>query len=122
VRDFVDCLVWFLDCADHRGVSKSRIWIHHLREKFKPHLLLIFANKQDLPSALGANSVSEILGLRGLNGQKWSVQAVCGKEHRTNIISVVLNSLLAISGDGLTEGMEWIQKVWSAHLQTQKRI
>ena len=50
--------------------------------------VLVFANKQDLPNAIGINKLSERLHLRDLKS-KWHVQTCC-----------------AVNGDGLLEGFE----------------
>jgi len=55
-------------------------------------VLLIFANKQDLPNAMTVDEVIEKFGLNSLN-RKWKVQASC-----------------ATSGQGLWEGLEWLSE------------
>lgn len=52
-------------------------------------VLLVFANKQDLPKALPVAKVSEELGLAALRARTWHIQGCC-----------------ATTGDGLYEG-EW---------------
>jgi len=52
-------------------------------------ILLVFANKQDLPNAESVDRITEILGLRSLK-RPWAIQPCC-----------------ATSGDGLYEGMSW---------------
>uniref|UniRef100_A0A3Q0SP60 Uncharacterized protein n=1 Tax=Amphilophus citrinellus TaxID=61819 RepID=A0A3Q0SP60_AMPCI len=48
--------------------------------------VLVFANKQDLPSAMAVSDITEALGLKG-----WLVQPSC-----------------AVSGSGLVEGLDWL--------------
>ena len=52
--------------------------------------LLVLANKQDLPNALDANRVEQMLSLKdlGTKGTSWQVQATC-----------------AVTGEGLEEGI-----------------
>jgi signal recognition particle receptor subunit beta len=51
--------------------------------------LLVYANKQDLPGALSAETIAECLG-NIKNGRRWHVQPAC-----------------ATRGEGLIEGLEW---------------
>lgn len=52
--------------------------------------MLIFANKQDLPTALSGAAVSEALGLVDIRDRKWTIF-----ESSAN------------SGKGLTDGFDW---------------
>lgn len=54
-------------------------------------VLLVFANKQDLPKAMKPADVAEKLGLSGLRTRTWHIQGAC-----------------ATSGDGLYEGLDWL--------------
>lgn len=54
-------------------------------------IILIFANKQDLPEALKPHEVQEKLGLTRFRERIWYVQPSC-----------------ASSGDGLYEGLQWL--------------
>ncbi|KAI9808672.1 MAG: Arf GTPase arf1 [Sarcosagium campestre] len=60
-------------------------------DELRDALLLVFANKQDLPNAMNAAEITEKLGLQALRGRGWYIQATC-----------------ATSGDGLYEGLEWL--------------
>ena len=51
----------------------------------------MFANKQDLPNALGREELTQRLGLRGLRGTPWHLQ-LC----------------VATVGEGLYEGLDWL--------------
>lgn len=55
--------------------------------------LLVFANKQDLPSAMSASEVAEALGLVRLEERTWEVKACT-----------------AVDGTGIKEGMDWVCK------------
>lgn len=59
-------------------------------DELRDAVLLVFANKQDLPHAMSATTVSDKLGLRDLRG-KWYIQPCC-----------------AVSGEGLYEGLDWL--------------
>uniref|UniRef100_A0A8C6QBZ9 ADP-ribosylation factor 1 n=1 Tax=Nannospalax galili TaxID=1026970 RepID=A0A8C6QBZ9_NANGA len=62
-------------------------------------VLLVFANKQDLPNAMKVAKITDKLGLNCLRHRNWYIQATC-----------------ATSGDGLYEGLDWL----SNQLQNQK--
>ena len=54
-------------------------------------ILLVYANKQDLPKAMSAAEMTDKLGLHNLRGRSWYIQACC-----------------ATTGDGLYEGLDWL--------------
>jgi signal recognition particle receptor subunit beta len=56
-------------------------------------VVLILANKQDLPNARPVSAVTEAMKMRELRGRDWYVQAAC-----------------ATNGDGLIDGFEWLAK------------
>lgn len=61
-------------------------FFHQLRDA----VLLVFANKQDLPNAMSASEITDKLGLNELRQRKWYIQSTC-----------------ATTGDGLYEGLDW---------------
>jgi len=54
--------------------------------------VLIFANKQDLPNAVNASKLAEILMMSKLRGREWYIQPC-----------------IATKGEGLVEGFEWLR-------------
>ena len=60
-------------------------------DELRESVLLVFANKQDLPNAMSAAEMTDKLGLHGLRQRKWYIQACC-----------------ATTGDGLYEGLDWL--------------
>lgn len=54
-------------------------------------MLLVYANKQDLPNAMMAAEITDKLGLNSLRNRLWYIQATC-----------------ATSGDGIMEGLDWL--------------
>ena len=62
-------------------------------DELRDAVLLVLANKQDLPNAMNANEIAEKLGLHSVRQRDWYIQATC-----------------ATSGDGLYEGLEWLSK------------
>jgi hypothetical protein len=44
-------------------------------DELRDALLLVFANKQDLPNAMNASEITDKLGLQGLRQRTWYIQA-----------------------------------------------
>jgi ADP-ribosylation factor-like protein 1 len=63
-------------------------------EELKDTVLLIFANKQDLPTALSAEQLTEQLDLTSLKSRTWAIFR-CS----------------AVKGEGLKEGFDWLTSV-----------
>ena len=63
----------------------------HQEDELRDIIVLVFANKQDLPYAMSVAEVADKLGLHSLKNSKWYIQACC-----------------ATSGDGLFEGLDWL--------------
>eukprot|EP00484_Ammonia_sp_Unknown_P025010 CAMPEP_0197042150 /NCGR_PEP_ID=MMETSP1384-20130603/18581_1 /TAXON_ID=29189 /ORGANISM="Ammonia sp." /LENGTH=195 /DNA_ID=CAMNT_0042473203 /DNA_START=90 /DNA_END=674 /DNA_ORIENTATION=- len=53
-------------------------------------VLLVLANKQDLPDAMSVDEIAERLSLSSIKNRQWKIQATCAK-----------------SGEGLYEGLDW---------------
>lgn len=61
-------------------------------DNLRDSVLLVFANKQDMPDALSAAQLTDELELTKLpRTRRWHVQATC-----------------ATSGEGLYEGLNWL--------------
>ena len=60
-------------------------------DELRDAVLLIFANKQDLPQAMPPPEMKEWLDLNNLRSREWSIQVCCGTR-----------------GDGLCEGLDWL--------------
>jgi signal recognition particle receptor subunit beta len=43
-------------------------------DELRDALLLVFANKQDLPNAMNASEITDKLGLHGLRQRTWFIQ------------------------------------------------
>ena len=77
------------------SLSLLLYYIFQLQEdELRDAVLLIFANKQDLPNALSTSEMTERLGLHQLRSRQWFIQAAC-----------------ATTGDGLYEGLDWLSGV-----------
>jgi len=62
-------------------------------------VLLVYANKQDMPEAHSVQEVADELGLPELQNRIWYIQA-CS----------------ASSGDGLTDGLDWLVSKMAAKM------
>ncbi|PQE11214.1 ADP-ribosylation factor protein [Rutstroemia sp. NJR-2017a BVV2] len=62
-------------------------------DELRDAILLVFANKQDLPNAMNAAEITDKLGLHSLRQRTWYIQSCC-----------------AISGDGIFEGFKWLDE------------
>ena len=65
-------------------------------DELRDAVLLVFANKADLPNAMSVNKITEKLGLNALRNRQWFIQQTC-----------------ATTGDGLYEGLDWISETLS---------
>ena len=79
-------------------------------DELRDALLLVFANKQDLPNAMNAAEITDKLGLHGLRQRTWYIQ-VCPRLLfccRLACSCPTAKAACATSGDGLYEGLEWL--------------
>ena len=67
-------LIYFVDASDRERIEKSREELHRLlaEEELSNAVLLVFANKQDLPGALTCQDIATSLGLKTIRHQ-WSI-------------------------------------------------
>lgn len=63
------------------------------QDELRDAVLLVFANKQDLPNAMNAAEITDKLGLHALRQRHWYIQSCC-----------------ATSGEGLYEGLDWLSQ------------
>ncbi len=86
-------IIFVVDSNDRDRISEAREELQRMlnEDELRDALLLVFANKQDLPNAMNAAEITEKLGLHSLRQRAWYIQAAC-----------------ATSGDGLYEGLEWL--------------
>mmetsp|Transcript_84324 Transcript_84324/g.247328 ORF Transcript_84324/g.247328 Transcript_84324/m.247328 type:complete len:231 (+) Transcript_84324:93-785(+) len=86
-------IIFVVDSSDHDRVEHARQELHQMlgEEDQSEVVLLVFANKQDLPNAMNVPELTEKLGLSSLEHRQWHIQSSC-----------------AVSGDGLSEGLDWL--------------
>ncbi|XP_016119025.1 ADP-ribosylation factor 1-like [Sinocyclocheilus grahami] len=94
-------LIFVVDSNDRERVNEAREEVMRMlaEDELREAVLLVFANKQDLPNAMNAAEITDKLGLHSLRHRNWYIQATC-----------------ATSGDGLYEGLDWL----SNQLKNQK--
>ncbi len=82
-----------VDSNDRERVGDARSELERMlsEQELKDAVLLVFANKQDLPKAMPVPEVTEKLGLHNYRDRPWYIKACC-----------------ATSGDGLYEGLDWL--------------
>mmetsp|Transcript_255 Transcript_255/g.887 ORF Transcript_255/g.887 Transcript_255/m.887 type:complete len:180 (-) Transcript_255:158-697(-) len=83
--------IFVVDSNDRDRIGDARKGLATLSKEMKNAVLLVFANKQDLPGAMTAEEVSQHLTLSKLQSGPWFVQSSC-----------------ATSRDGLYEGLDWL--------------
>jgi signal recognition particle receptor subunit beta len=65
-----------VDSNDRERVSEAREELQRMlnEDELRDALLLVFANKQDLPNAMNAAEITDKLGLHGLRQRTWFIQ------------------------------------------------
>jgi ADP-ribosylation factor protein 1 len=86
-------LIFVIDSNDRERVNEAKEELMRMlnEDELRDAILLVFANKQDLPNAMNAAEITDKLGLHSLRNRQWFIQATC-----------------ATSGDGLYEGLDWL--------------
>jgi len=86
-------LIFVVDSNDRERITEAHDELHKMlaEDELRDAVLLVFANKQDLPQAMSVAEITEKLGLPNIRNRKWYMQATC-----------------ATSGDGLYEGLDWL--------------
>jgi ADP-ribosylation factor protein 1 len=94
-------LIFVVDSNDRERVTEACDELNKMlnEDELREAVLLVFANKQDLPNAMSVAEITDKLGLHAIRNRKWYIQSTC-----------------ATSGDGLYEGLDWL----SGALRAQK--
>uniref|UniRef100_A0A8C2AH19 ADP-ribosylation factor 4-like n=1 Tax=Cyprinus carpio TaxID=7962 RepID=A0A8C2AH19_CYPCA len=91
-------LIFVVDSNDRERVAESAEELSKMVRIDLDAVLLVFANKQDLPNAMAVSELTDKLGLQSLRSRTWYVQATC-----------------ATQGTGLYEGLDWLSNELSKH-------
>merc|ERR1711946_88595 len=88
-------LIFVVDSNDRERITEAQEELQKMlqEDELREAVLLIFANKQDLPNAMSAAELTDKLGLNQLRGRKWYIQATC-----------------ATQGNRLYEGLDWLSQ------------
>jgi len=88
-------LIFVVDSNDGDRIGEAREELMRMlaEDELRDAVLLVFANKQDLPNSMRAPEITDKLGLHSLRNRTWYIQATC-----------------ATSGDGLYEGLDWLSQ------------
>ncbi|XP_043107702.1 ADP-ribosylation factor 4-like [Puntigrus tetrazona] len=86
-------LIFVVDSSDRDRIETAAEELNAMlaEDEMRDALLLVLANKQDLPKAMQVHELTDRLGLHALRGRQWFVQATC-----------------AVQGSGLYEGLDWL--------------
>merc|ERR1719321_1049696 len=92
-------LIFVIDSNDRERIEDAREELSQMlgEDEMRDAVLLVFANKQDLPNSMSASEVTEKLGLHSMRNRPWFIQSTC-----------------ATTGDGLYEGLDWMSRTLSA--------
>ncbi|XP_072181796.1 ADP-ribosylation factor 4-like [Diadema setosum] len=87
-------LIFVVDSNDRERMEEAKEELFKImgEEALKDAVLLIFANKQDLPNALSIPEISDKLGMNSYRNRQY-VQSAC-----------------ATQGSGLYEGLDWLSR------------
>eukprot|EP00123_Amoebidium_parasiticum_P012095 comp21112_c0_seq1/m.28527 comp21112_c0_seq1/g.28527 ORF comp21112_c0_seq1/g.28527 comp21112_c0_seq1/m.28527 type:complete len:176 (-) comp21112_c0_seq1:333-860(-) len=86
-------LIFVVDSADRDRIEEARQELHRIvsDREMQEAIILIFANKQDLPNAMKPQEITEKLGMHRIRDRNWYVQPSC-----------------ATTGEGLLDGLTWL--------------
>ncbi|XP_037648979.1 ADP-ribosylation factor 2a [Sebastes umbrosus] len=86
-------IIFVVDSNDKEriGEAKEELMRMLAEDELTNAVLLVFANKQDLPNAMNSAEITDKLALHNLRSRHWFIQATC-----------------ATNGDGLFEGLDWL--------------
>ena len=59
------------------GEARDELMRMLAEDELREAVLLIFANKQDLPNAMNAAEITDKLGLHSLRNRNWYIQVSC---------------------------------------------
>merc|ERR1711976_920750 len=91
-------LIYVVDSNDRDRIEDAREELTKMinEDEMRDAVVLVFANKQDLPNAMPAAEITEKLGLHNMRNRQWFIQSAC-----------------ATTGDGLYEGLDWLSRTLS---------
>ncbi|GLU21170.1 hypothetical protein SLE2022_373290 [Rubroshorea leprosula] len=90
-------LIFLVDSNDRDRIVEARDELHRMlnEDELRDAVLLVFANKQDLPNAMNAAEITDKLGLHSLRQHHLYIQRTCATSG--------LNELMRILQDGVLD-------------------
>ena len=106
-------LVFVVDSNDRERIDAAREELHKMinEDELRDAVILVFANKQDLPNAMSAAEVTDKLGLHSLRSRCVGVPRGDELPPPTDSSSSsnwYIQACRATTGDGLYEGLDWL--------------
>ena len=88
-------IIWVIDSADKARMFETGLELAALLENDKINgiPLLIFANKQDLVTAMNADEITDELELHSIRNRDWQIQ-----------------NCSALDGSGIEDGLHWLSQ------------
>jgi signal recognition particle receptor subunit beta len=88
-------LIFVVDSNDRERINEAAEELRKTlqQDPLRTAVVLVIANKQDLPNSMSVEEITQKLELHKLKEQQWHIQGTC-----------------ATSGDGLYEGLDWLSK------------
>nr|ACO15412.1 ADP-ribosylation factor-like protein 4A [Caligus clemensi] len=103
-----DGIIFVIDSCQTDRLEEAKLELLKIIKSNKSVPLLLLANKQDLPEACSTAKLEASLGLKELS-TSWHIQSTC-----------------AVTGEGLEEGMEKLQRMIASkkkkHLKVTKKV
>lgn len=95
-------LVFVVDSNDGSRIEEAKNELYNLLEQdeLRESILLVYANKQDLPNSIGTADLAKKLELNKISNRSWQIQGCC-----------------ATTGDGLYEGLDWLGEQINKHFK-----
>ncbi|XP_041981766.1 ADP-ribosylation factor 2 [Aricia agestis] len=86
-------LIFVVDSSDTKRIAEAENELANMlkEDELRDAVILVFANKQDMPNAMTAAELTNALNLNNLRNRHWYIQATC-----------------ATQGQGLYEGLDWL--------------
>ncbi|KAL0821817.1 hypothetical protein ABMA28_005224 [Loxostege sticticalis] len=86
-------LIFVVDSSDTKRLAEAEQELSNMlkEDELRDAVVLVFANKQDMPNAMTAAELTNALNLNSQRNRRWYIQATC-----------------ATQGQGLYEGLDWL--------------
>ena len=105
-----------IDSNDRERISECQEELQRVlcEDELRNSILLVLANKQDLPNAMSVQEITEKLGLNSLRAREWCKFPLAYNMHSVSLSTFIpsipdIQSTCATSGDGLYEGLDWLK-------------